>query len=62
MIQDDLCCGPSLIMHSDDGSGPGSLDVRLACQEKESKEFLVAKVHQLEGLLKRAQEECSSLR
>ncbi|XP_051272731.1 coiled-coil domain-containing protein 57 isoform X2 [Dicentrarchus labrax] len=49
-------------MQSDRDSGLGDLEAQLASKEREWKELLAARVHQLESLLKKAQEECSSLR
>uniref|UniRef100_A0A3B4XZA2 Coiled-coil domain containing 57 n=1 Tax=Seriola lalandi dorsalis TaxID=1841481 RepID=A0A3B4XZA2_SERLL len=45
-----------------DGDSELSLDAQLASKEREWKELQALRVHQLESSLKKAQEECSSLR
>ncbi|XP_023274753.1 coiled-coil domain-containing protein 57 isoform X1 [Seriola lalandi dorsalis] len=52
---------PSPTMQSD-GDSELSLDAQLASKEREWKELQALRVHQLESSLKKAQEECSSLR
>ncbi|XP_075948860.1 coiled-coil domain-containing protein 57 [Anarhichas minor] len=49
-------------MHSDGDSGLGGLEAQLASKEKEWKELLATRDHQLESSLNKAQEECFSLR
>lgn len=49
-------------MQSDRDSGLGDLEAQLASKEREWKELQAARVHQLESSLKKAQEDCSSLR
>ncbi|KAM6899166.1 coiled-coil domain-containing protein 57 [Lycodopsis pacificus] len=49
-------------MHSDGDSGLGDLEAQLASKEKEWKELLATRDHQLESSLNKAQEECFSLR
>ncbi|KAM6964625.1 coiled-coil domain-containing protein 57 [Tautogolabrus adspersus] len=49
-------------MQSDVESELGDLEAQLASKEKEWKELQAVRVHQLESSLRKAQEECSSLR
>ncbi|XP_044033494.1 coiled-coil domain-containing protein 57 isoform X2 [Siniperca chuatsi] len=49
-------------MQSDRDSELGDLEAQLASKEREWKELQAARVHQLEMSLKKAQQECSSLR
>ncbi|CAJ1080580.1 coiled-coil domain-containing protein 57 [Xyrichtys novacula] len=49
-------------MESHAHSDLGDLEAQLASKEKEWKELQAARVHQLESALRKAQEECSSLR
>ncbi|XP_070783698.1 coiled-coil domain-containing protein 57 [Enoplosus armatus] len=53
---------PSSTMQSDEDSGLGDLEAQLVSKEREWKELQAARVHQLEISLKKAQDECSSLR
>ncbi|XP_074476556.1 coiled-coil domain-containing protein 57 isoform X2 [Sebastes fasciatus] len=53
---------PGSTMQSDGDSGPGDLEIQLASKEREWKGLLAARVHQLESSLRKAQEECCSLR
>ncbi|XP_049419838.1 coiled-coil domain-containing protein 57 isoform X2 [Epinephelus fuscoguttatus] len=53
---------PSSAMQSDGDSGLVDLEAQLASKEREWKELLAARVHQLESSLQQAQEEYSSLR
>lgn len=49
-------------MQSYGDSGLGDLEAQLANKEREWKELQAARVHQLESSLKKAQEDCFSLR
>ncbi|XP_020495924.2 coiled-coil domain-containing protein 57 isoform X1 [Labrus bergylta] len=51
-----------LAMQSDVESDLGELEAQLASKEREWKELQAVRVHQLESSLRKAQEECSSLR
>ncbi|XP_041672487.1 coiled-coil domain-containing protein 57 isoform X2 [Cheilinus undulatus] len=53
---------PCSTMQSVKDSEVGDLEAQLACKEKEWKELQAARVHQLESSLRKAQEECSTLR
>ncbi|XP_070847253.1 coiled-coil domain-containing protein 57 [Chaetodon trifascialis] len=52
----------ALLQESDGVSGLGGLEAQLASNGRDWKQLLHARVHQLEGFLKKAQEECSTLR